>query len=90
MKLRSQATVAHFDSDLEKTSRTYLVLRAWFLKRSLRNGWIHQKAARRKWREQEIVDLKRRVLEVGGAPHTTGSKKADAKIRLWAPEVLSG
>ena len=82
-----QVTVVHFDSDAPRPVCTHLVLRAWFLQHAQMNSWVNRKDARHKWLDQNVANLKREIAKLGGGRSNTGSKRADALIKRWEPEV---
>ena len=68
--------------------RTYLVLRAWMLWRSTRDGWKDRKSCRAIWWMHEHDKLRSAISALSCLGGGSGNAAADAMIRQWCPGVL--
>ena len=81
---------SHFGDTRASPVRSSMVLKAWMLHRAAQNGFDKAKSARRRLFEKE-AELLRAAIEAVSSPHapTTGHSESDARVRLWAPEMLA-
>ena len=87
-EMSKSVTVRDYDHDLDKPQITYVLLRAWALGRSNRPAWLAHVQERQRWWDAELLDLQRDISRLGAPPGSTGSARADALIRSWAPLAL--
>eukprot|EP00435_Cladocopium_sp_Y103_P041656 s237_g11.t1 len=80
--------ILEFDCELQEPKRAYLVLRAWALWRARQGSWLNHRPPRQRWWQRELEAIKAAVQALNMPHGTTGSAKADEKIRMWLPEVL--
>ena len=77
-----------YDCNLHAPERAYLVLRCWALWRACQGSWLDHRVPRQRWWHRELEAIKQSVSQLNMPPGTTGSAKADERIRTWLPEVL--
>lgn len=91
MGKKDQSKNARFDEhadDPENPVKCYMVLRAWMIQRFQAHHFHEARTCRKKTLAKFVADLRRDITDLGVAGGGTGNAKADAKIRLWAPDAL--
>ena len=84
--LSKTVTCHHFGEDKSagKPVVSLLALRAWTVHKMRRAGFHFKEAHRARFVESQLQKLRDGLRALGNPADSTGSSKADKKIRLWA------
>ena len=80
--------IKEYDTDELKPRVCHLVLRAWMLHRIRQDGFAAALPVRSRWANKTEASLREDILALGVPGGGTGVKAADARIKVWAPDVL--
>ena len=80
-------TPSHFGESAEDPQLTVLLLRAWMLFRSNRDGWATARDGRKRQFEEEMMLLKRDVGKLQPKRGLLGNANADLLLNQWAPSL---